>query len=62
MANKEFRCSEVGYKECAWRVEGKSADEMIPKIEQHARETHHLELKREAIDHIRETIDGPKSR
>jgi predicted small metal-binding protein len=60
MGKKMFRCSEVGYTECDWHIEGNSEEEMIPLIERHAREVHHLELKREAIDHIRSAIHEQK--
>ncbi len=56
MATKEFRCANVGYSECDWRLQGDSADEMVPKIQEHAAAVHHLELKEEAIAHVRDAI------
>ncbi len=62
MASKEFRCANVGYSECDWRLEGDSADEMVPKVMEHAAEVHHLELKDEAIEHVRNAIrDTPQA-
>ncbi len=56
MATKEFRCADVGYKECNWHLEGNSEEEMIPQIEQHALDVHHLELKGEAVQHVHQAI------
>ncbi len=53
---KEFRCASVGYTDCGWRLEGNSADEMVPQIEDHAAKVHHLELKDEAVEHVRQAI------
>ena len=56
MATKQFRCADVGYSECNWHLEGASEEVMVPQIKEHALEVHHLELKDEAIDHIRKAI------
>jgi predicted small metal-binding protein len=56
LAEKQFRCADVGYTECDWHLEGSSEEEMVPKIKDHAFEVHHLELKDEAIDHVRKAI------
>ena len=56
MATKEFRCADVGYSECDWRLEGDSKSEMLPVIQDHAEKVHHLELKDEAIQHIETAI------
>ena len=53
---KEFRCADVGYSECNWELKGESESEMLPKIKDHAFHTHHLELKDEAIDHVKKAI------
>ena len=58
MASKQFRCADVGYSECDWHLEGNSEEEMLPQIEDHAFRTHHLELKDEALQHIRNAIHG----
>ena len=56
MATKEFRCTNVGYTECEWRLEGESEEEMVPTIKQHAHDVHHLDLKEEAVEHVRNAI------
>ncbi len=56
MATKEFRCANVGYTECEWRLEGESEEEMVPQIKAHAAEVHHLDLKEEAVQHVRNAI------
>ena len=62
MATKEFRCANVGYSECNWRLEGDSEDAMVPQVMEHAAEVHHLELKDEAIQHVRNAIrDKPSA-
>ncbi len=56
MAGKEFRCADVGYSECDWHLRGGSEEEMVPQIKEHALAVHHLELKEEAVDHVRKAI------
>lgn len=56
MTTKQFRCANVGYTECEWQLEGNSEAEMLPKIEEHAFKVHHLELKEEAIEHVKTAI------
>ncbi len=56
MATKQFRCADVGYSECPWTLEGNSEEEMVPQIEDHAFKVHHLELKDEAVQHVRNAI------
>ncbi len=56
MAEKRFRCADVGYTECDWHLEGNSEEEMLPQIENHALAVHHLELKDEAIAHVKKAI------
>jgi predicted small metal-binding protein len=53
---KRFRCYDVGYRDCAWQFEGHTTEEMLPVIRQHASKVHHLELKEEAIRHVRNAI------
>ncbi len=53
---KEFRCANVGYSECEWHLQGDSEAEMLPQIEEHALEVHHLELKDEAIQNVKDSI------
>ena len=56
MATKEFRCADVGYTECEWKLTGSSEEEMVPRIKEHAHEVHHLDLKEEAVEHVRQAI------
>ncbi len=53
---KHFHCKDVGY-DCTWELEGKSEEEMLPQIEKHAAEVHHLTpFKPEAVEQGREAI------
>ena len=53
---KHFHCKDVGY-DCPWSLEGESEEEMLPKIEAHANEVHHLSyFKPEAVEHVLEAI------
>ena len=56
MASQQFRCADVGYTQCDWHLEGNSEAEMLPQIEQHALEVHHLEMKDEAIENVKKAI------
>jgi predicted small metal-binding protein len=42
--NLAFRCADVGQNNCNWQASGKSEDELLPKIEQHAKEVHHMNM------------------
>ena len=51
-----FRCKDVGY-DCEWQLEGKSVDEMMPHIKEHAAEVHALtHFKPEAEQNVRDVI------
>ena len=53
---KHFHCKDVGY-DCTWGLEGQSEEEMLPKIEEHAKEVHNLTyFKDEAVEHVLEAI------
>ena len=53
---KHFHCKDVGY-DCEWGLEGSSEEEMLPKIEEHAKEVHNLTyFKEEAVQHVLEAI------
>jgi predicted small metal-binding protein len=39
---KQFRCADLGHKECNWEVSGRSEDEIMPQIERHGREKHNI--------------------
>jgi len=51
-----FRCSDVGPKDCDWQVSGNSEEEIMHKIEQHGREKHNLSLGSETKDRVRHAI------
>ena len=49
---KHFACKDVGY-DCTWTLSGESEEEMLPKIEEHAKEVHDLTyFKQEAVDNV----------
>ena len=53
---KHFHCKDVGY-DCDWGLTGSSEEEMLPKIEEHAKEVHNLTyFKDEAVQHVLEAI------
>ena len=39
-AERTFRCADVGNADCRWEAKGRTEDELIPQINQHAREAH----------------------
>jgi predicted small metal-binding protein len=51
-----FRCSDVGPKNCDWQVSGNSEEEIMPKIEQHGREKHNLTMDNETKNRVRGAI------
>jgi predicted small metal-binding protein len=54
--NVNFRCSDVGPKNCNWQVSGKSEQEILPKIEQHGREAHNLTMDESTRSKVRSAI------
>jgi predicted small metal-binding protein len=36
-----FRCADVGQK-CDWQVDGRSAEEVLQRVEEHGREAHNM--------------------
>ncbi len=50
---KTFRCADVGFADCRWEVSGRTADELMPQIEQHGRERHGIN---QVDDKIRQRI------
>lgn len=54
--NLNFRCSDVGPKNCNWQVSGKSEAEILPKIEQHGREAHNLTMDENTRSKVRSAI------
>lgn len=39
-AERTFRCADVGNADCRWEAKGRTEDELMTKINQHAREAH----------------------
>jgi predicted small metal-binding protein len=52
-----FKCSAVGLKNCDWQVSGNSEQEIMPKIEQHGREKHGLEIDDYTRNRVRDAIN-----
>lgn len=51
-----FRCSDVGPKNCDWQVSGNSEAEIMPKIEQHGREKHNMKIDDETRKKVHNAI------
>ncbi len=51
-----FRCSDAGHAGCNWQTSGKNEQEIMPKIEQHARESHNINVDENTRSKIRNTI------
>lgn len=51
-----FRCADVGPKNCDWQVSGNSEDEIMPKIEQHGREKHNMTVDEDTKRKVRGAI------
>ena len=51
-----FKCSDVGQKNCDFQVSGSSEQEIMPKIEQHGLEKHGLRMDNEIREKVRNAI------
>ncbi len=51
-----FKCSDVGPKNCDWQVSGNSEQEIMSKIEQHGREKHNMTIDDATRDKVRSSI------
>jgi predicted small metal-binding protein len=51
-----FKCSDVGPKNCDWQVSGNSEQEIMPKIEQHGREKHNMTIDDTTRNKVRNSI------
>jgi predicted small metal-binding protein len=51
-----FRCADVGPKNCDWQVSGNSEEEIMPKIEQHGREKHNMTIDENTKRKVRSAI------
>ena len=54
--NLSFRCADVGQGNCAWQTSGKSEDEVLKKVEQHAREVHNMNMDENARSKVKGAI------
>ena len=61
-AKANFKCSDVGPKNCAWQVSGNSEQEIMPKIEQHGREKHGLKIDDEPATRFAMPFTGKRHR
>ncbi len=52
-----FKCSDTGLKYCDWQVSGNSEEEIMPKIEQHGREMHGLEINDYTRNRLRDAVN-----
>lgn len=53
-AKLNFKCSDVGPKDCDWQVSGASEKEIMPKIEEHGRKAHNMNVD----DNVRNKVRG----
>ena len=54
--SKHFHCKDVGY-DCEWQLDGDSEEQMLPVIEEHAKDVHNLTyFKDEAVQNVLEAI------
>ena len=51
-----FKCSDVGLKNCDFQVSGSSEQEIMPKIEQHGLEKHGLKMDDGTRNKVRNAI------
>jgi predicted small metal-binding protein len=38
-----IKCSDAGFKSCNWQTTANSESELMKKVEQHGRESHHIQ-------------------
>ena len=50
-----FRCKDAGHNDCSWEAHGHSEDEVLRKVEPHARERHHIQ---NFDEHARNKVRG----
>jgi len=55
---RQFRCSDAGFKECNWQVRGKNDNEIMDRVREHGREAHNISnfddnMRRKVQDNIR---------
>ncbi len=53
----EFRCANAGATGCRWKARGNSEEEVMAKVEEHARKAHKVQMATETIrSYLRSTI------
>lgn len=53
----EFKCADAGATGCRWKARGSSEDEVLAKVEDHAKKAHKVEMPTETIrSYLRSTI------
>jgi predicted small metal-binding protein len=52
---KSFHCADAGYRDCHWKVEG-AENEILPQIEQHAKDIHRVQMKPEARKQVKHLL------
>src|SRR2546426_12385794 len=51
-----FRCSDIDASNCDWQVSGNNEEEILSKVEQHAREKHHMTVDEDTRRRVRIAI------
>ena len=54
--NLTFRCADVGQSNCNWQTSGKSEDEVLRNVEQHARQEHNMNMDENTRSKVRGAI------
>ncbi len=53
----EFKCTEAGATGCRWKARGSSEEEVMAKVDDHARKAHNVQIPTETIrTYLRSTI------
>ena len=51
-----FRCADVGAKDCTWQTSGNSESEILSQAEQHARQAHNMTMDENTRNKVRSAI------
>lgn len=51
-----FKCSDVGPKNCDWQASGNSEDEVMQKAERHGRDVHNIPFDQNIKDQVHNAI------
>ncbi len=53
----EFKCADAGATGCRWKARGSSEEEVMAKVEEHARKTHKVQIPTQTIsNYLRSTV------